>query len=109
MSILTLIALLTGIYLIVTSSLISSTLWLVVPISIYSFVGNYAPFFEIGIGAYLDGRKQIQWLAPLLIFSFLFNTMICTKAFLSLILDKILRRHSLWVKTEHLGNSNQSC
>jgi cellulose synthase/poly-beta-1,6-N-acetylglucosamine synthase-like glycosyltransferase len=109
MPILTLIALLTGIYLIVTSSLISSTLWLVVPISIYSFVGNYAPFFEIGIGAYLDGRKQIQWLAPLLIFSFLFNTMICTKAFLSLIMDKILRRPSLWVKTEHLGNSNQSC
>jgi cellulose synthase/poly-beta-1,6-N-acetylglucosamine synthase-like glycosyltransferase len=109
MPILTLIALLTGVYLIATTSLISSVLWLVVPISIYSFVGNYAPFFEIGIGAYLDGRKQIQWLAPLLIFSFLFNTIICTKALFSLICDKILRRQSLWVKTEHLGNSNKSC
>jgi len=25
-------------------------------------VGNFAPFFEVGIGAYLDGRKRIYWL-----------------------------------------------
>ena len=76
------------------------------PVSVYCFVGNYAPFFEVGIGAYLDGRKEIQWLAPLLIFSFFFNMLICVKAFFSLILDKILGRKSLWAKTEHVGKGN---
>lgn len=106
MPLLTLVSLAIGAFLIVTGSLISNTLWLVVPISVYSFVGNYAPFFEIGVGAYLDGRKQIQWLAPLLIFSFILNTLICGKAFLSLLVDKALGRRSRWVKTEHLGTAN---
>jgi cellulose synthase/poly-beta-1,6-N-acetylglucosamine synthase-like glycosyltransferase len=106
MPLLTLISLGIGAFLIVTGQLISSTLWLVAPISVYSFVGNYAPFFEIGVGAYLDGRKQIQWLAPLLIFSFILNTLICGKAFLSLLVDKALGRRSVWVKTEHLGTAN---
>jgi len=69
-------------------------------------VGNYAPFFEVGIGAYLDGRKEIQWLAPLLIFSFFFNMLICFKAFSSVILDKILGKTSTWAKTEHVGIGN---
>lgn len=103
---LTLVSLAIGAYLIVTGSIISSALWLLVPTSVYSFVGNYAPFFEIGVGAYLDGRKQIQWLSPLLIFSFILNTLICGKAFLSLIVDKVLDRKSRWVKTEHLGTAN---
>ena len=106
MPLLTLVSLVIGAYLIVTGSIISGALWLIVPTPVYSFVGNYAPFFEIGVGAYLDGRRQIQWLAPLLIFSFVLNTLICGKAFLSLIVDKMLGRKSLWVKTEHLGTAN---
>lgn len=106
MPLLTLVSLGIGAYLIVTGSILSSSLWLVAPTSVYSFVGNYAPFFEIGVGAYLDGRRQIQWLAPLLIFSFILNTLICGKAFLSLIVDKALRRRSVWVKTEHTGTAN---
>jgi hypothetical protein len=95
-----------GAYLIITGSIFSIVLWLVLPTSAYSFVGNYAPFFEIGVGAYLDGRRQIQWLAPLLIFSYILNTLICGQAFLSLIVDKVLCRGSVWVKTEHLGNAD---
>jgi cellulose synthase/poly-beta-1,6-N-acetylglucosamine synthase-like glycosyltransferase len=106
MPLLTLVSLAIGAYLIVTGSIISGALWMVAPTSVYSFVGNYAPFFEIGVGAYLDGRRQIQWLTPLLIFSFVLNTLICGKAFLSLIVDKALGRKSLWVKTEHLGTAN---
>jgi hypothetical protein len=45
-------------------------LWFSMPIFLYSFFGNFAPFFEVGIGAYLDGRTRIQWLIPLLIFTF---------------------------------------
>lgn len=73
------------------------------PIALYSFVGNFAPFFEVGIGAYLDGRKRVQWLAPLLIFAFLYNVLICTKAFIDVLIGIIRGKQGDWAKTEHLG------
>jgi cellulose synthase/poly-beta-1,6-N-acetylglucosamine synthase-like glycosyltransferase len=90
------------------SSKLVGALWFSVPISFYSFVGNFAPFFEVGIGAYLDGRTRTQWLIPLLIFTFFYNIPICAKAFLDLLVSKIKRKnHSTWVKTPHLGNGNR--
>jgi cellulose synthase/poly-beta-1,6-N-acetylglucosamine synthase-like glycosyltransferase len=81
--------------------------WAFAPISIYSFVGNFAPFFEVGIGAYLDGRTRAQWLIPLLIFTFLYNILICTKALTDLLLSKAKRKDSNhWTKTAHSGNGN---
>lgn len=89
------------------SSWLVGVLWFSVPTSFYSFVGNFAPFFEVGIGAYLDGRTRTQWLVPLLIFTFLFNVPICLKAFLKLIASEALRKnYNKWVKTRHLGNGN---
>jgi Kef-type K+ transport system membrane component KefB len=76
-------------------------LWFFVPISFYSFVGNFAPFFEIGIGAYLDGRNRTQWWVPYG-FAFLYIA-ICTKAFLDILLGKLFRRKQEWAKTTHLG------
>ena len=77
------------------------------PIFLYSVVGNFAPFFEVGVGAYLDGRTRIQWLIPLLIFTFLYNIPICAKAFLDLLLAKVRGNdRKVWVKTPHLGNGN---
>ena len=82
-------------------------IWTSIPISLYSFVGNFAPFFEVGIGTYLDGRTRAQWLIPLLIFTFLYNIPICTKAFIDLLISKIFKRHSNdWAKTVHTGNGN---
>jgi cellulose synthase/poly-beta-1,6-N-acetylglucosamine synthase-like glycosyltransferase len=90
------------------SSKLISALWFSVPISFYSFVGNFAPFFEVGIGAYLDGRTRTQWLIPLLIFTFFYNIPICAKAFLDLFVSTIKRKNnSTWVKTSHLGNGNR--
>jgi len=107
MPIITFLSFLAGGSLILFGSPVAGALWFVVLVSFYSFVGNYAPFFEIGIGAHLDGRKRVQWLAPLMIFSFLYNVFICTKAFFDLIVGKLLgRSHSDWEKTEHLGNGN---
>jgi len=89
------------------SSQLLSILWASIPISLYSFVGNFAPFFEVGIGAYLDGRNRAQWLIPLLIFTFLYNILICTKALADLTISKILRRNTNhWTKTVHSGNGN---
>jgi cellulose synthase/poly-beta-1,6-N-acetylglucosamine synthase-like glycosyltransferase len=107
--VLTLIALFAGVFLVIShASQFDDALWLFVPVSFYSVVGNFAPFFEIGIGAYLDGRTRIQWLIPLLLFAYLYNILICTKAFLDLFAAKMLRKSQCdWAKTRHLGNGNR--
>ena len=109
MPILTLISFFAGVSLILfQSSQFANALWFFVPVSFYSLVGNFAPFFEIGIGAYLDGRTRIQWLIPLLLFAYSYNILICTKAFLDLFAAKMLRKsQSGWAKTSHLGNGNR--
>ena len=88
MPLLILLSLFVGSLLIVNGSSIAGILWFTVPVSFYSFVGNFAPFFEIGVGTYLDGRKRIQWLMPFLIFSFFLNVFICAKAFLDILIEK---------------------
>ncbi len=101
------LSLLTGLSLILVGSNFASLLWLFVPICLYSFVGNFAPFFEIGVGTYLDGRARTQWLIPLLIFNFFYNIPICLKAFFDVAASKILgRKNIVWVKTQHSGNGN---
>ena len=43
----------------------------------------------------------------MLMFTFLYNIPICLKAFVDLVVHRILRKnHSVWVKTHHLGNGN---
>ena len=87
---------------------IRQVLWMAVPVSFYSSVGNFAPFFEVGIGAYLDGRDRICWLIPLLFLTFMLNVLICTKAFIDLCTSKITRKKGhTWQKTVH--NGNKSC
>ncbi len=107
MPIIALLSLITGFALIFLGSRLAGVLWFTVPVSFYSFVGNFAPFFEVGIGLYLDGRTRSQWLIPLLIFTFFYNIPICLKAFLDLIIERVLRRRqNVWVKTSHTGSGN---
>ncbi len=74
------------------------------PIFIYSGVGNFALFFEVGIGIYLDKRVRISWLIPLLLLSFVLSTAICLKAFLDVTYAKAKRRNlNGWAKTLHNG------
>jgi cellulose synthase/poly-beta-1,6-N-acetylglucosamine synthase-like glycosyltransferase len=81
--------------------------WTLVPIALYSFVGNFAPFFEVGAGAYLDGRTRANRLIPLLIFTFLYNILICTKAFIDLLISKITGKNTNhWERTNHTGNGD---
>ena len=117
MPILALFSLIVGLILIFSSpaQLTSSTsleipdivLWSTIPISLYSFVGNFAPFFEVGVGLYLDGRSRTQWLIPLLLFTFFFNIPLCLKAFFDVITSKSSgRNNNVWVKTTHSGKGN---
>ena len=78
--------------------------WVPLSIVVYSATGNFAPFFEVGIGAYLDGRKEVCRLVPLLSLLFLYNMVICTKAFLDLCISKVSgNNHHRWIKTRHNG------
>lgn len=99
--ILALFSFLVGTALVLYGSKVAGVLWLSVPIAFYSFVGNFAPFFEVGIGSYLDGRRRTQWLMPFLLFSFLLNILICLKAFFDEILDILRHKPGQWIKTEH--------
>jgi cellulose synthase/poly-beta-1,6-N-acetylglucosamine synthase-like glycosyltransferase len=110
MPILALLSLLVGIPLILLGlhdASFTVFLWSAVPISLYSFVGNFAPFFEVGAGLYLDGRTRTQWLIPCLLFTFLLNIPLCLKAFLDVLACKITRKtNHVWQKTAHSGNGN---
>ncbi len=84
-----------------------SVQWTLAPIVLYSFVGNFAPFFEVGAGVYLDGRTRASRLIPLLIFTFLYNILICTKALFDLLISKITGKNgNHWDKTNHTGNGD---
>ncbi len=84
-----------------------AALWFLVPISLYSCVGNFAPFFEVGLGAYLDGRTRTQWLTPLLLMVFLYNIPICTNALLDVCIEKVSGRSiGGWSKTAHMDGDD---
>lgn len=104
----TLLSLFTSIALFLFSTpLWSSGFWILTLISLYNSVGNFAPFFEVGVGAYLDGRTRASWLIPLLMVAFVFNIPICTKAFADLAVSKVFgAKHGRWEKTFHSGNGN---
>jgi cellulose synthase/poly-beta-1,6-N-acetylglucosamine synthase-like glycosyltransferase len=75
------------------------------PLFAYSSVGNFALFFELGVGIYLDGRARLGWLLPLLLLSFVVNVGVCVCALLNLCFSRIAgnRKRHLWVKTFHKG------
>ncbi|HKZ95110.1 MAG TPA: glycosyltransferase family 2 protein [Candidatus Bathyarchaeia archaeon] len=81
------------------------SMWALLPVFAFSGVGNFGLFFEIGVGLYLDKRARLSWLMPLLLLSFVFNVLICSKAFLDVVISKIARNneHS-WNKTLHNGD-----
>jgi cellulose synthase/poly-beta-1,6-N-acetylglucosamine synthase-like glycosyltransferase len=101
--VLSLLSLLLAVPMIVNSPHVAAILWVMIPISLFSFVGNFAPFFEVGIGAYLDGRKRLQLIEPLLLLVFLFNMVICTKALIDVLAGMVRGKQGNWAKTEHLG------
>jgi len=81
--------------------------WVPLSIAVYSTTGNFAPFFEVGIGAYLDQRKEACRLIPLLFLVFLYNMLICTKAFLDLCISKVSgNNRQRWIKTSHNGGND---
>jgi cellulose synthase/poly-beta-1,6-N-acetylglucosamine synthase-like glycosyltransferase len=80
------------------------SIWTILPVFVYSSVGNFALFFEVGVGVYLDRRVRLSWLIPFLLLSFVFNTVVCFKAFWDVAFSKIVGKNvHEWTKTLHNG------
>ena len=78
--------------------------FLILSIFTYSTVGNFAPFFEVGSGVYLDNRKRLLWLLPALTFAFVLMAFCCTKALIDLGLTR--NGNHKWNHTLHNGNGH---
>jgi cellulose synthase/poly-beta-1,6-N-acetylglucosamine synthase-like glycosyltransferase len=81
-----------------------SAIWTVIPLFAYSSAGNFASFFEVGVGIYLDRRVRTSWIIPVLCLAFTVSMLICSKALLDLAVSKIAgRKEHDWEKTVHTG------
>jgi len=76
----------------------SAIVWLA--LGAYNSFGNFAPFYEIGIAAFLDGVTYRIRLLPLMLFNFFFNVWYSTKGFFQALEDVITGREAHWAKTE---------
>jgi len=95
-----------GILLLRGSFMLNDNLIGSLPFFMYSSVGNFAPFFEIGLGMYLDGRNRACRLIPLLFPLFLYNVIICTFALIKLCIYKLMGKRISWHKTVHYGTES---
>ena len=84
-------------------SIFDIALWSPIPFLTYASVGNFAPFFEIGMGMYADRRAKACKILPLLFPMFLYNVVICSFALIKLCVCKLLGKKIGWDKTLHLG------
>lgn len=69
-------------------------------IGAYNTFGNFAPFYQIGVAALLDGATNRVLLLPMLIFNYFFNTIYITLGFFEAVIDKITGRGTKWIKTK---------
>ena len=80
-------------------SMISGILPLVLFV-IYGCIGNFAPFYEIGMAAMLDGSTQRILLLPHFIYYFVFSLWYTAIGSLEAIIDKLSGRSIVWHKTD---------
>lgn len=75
-------------------------------IGAYNTFGNFAPFYQIGVAALLDGATKRVQLLPMLIFNYFFNTIYITIGFFEAFLDRLTGRSTKWIKTKRFRNKN---
>jgi cellulose synthase/poly-beta-1,6-N-acetylglucosamine synthase-like glycosyltransferase len=75
-------------------------------VGVYNTFGNFAPFYQIGTAALLDGAKNRILLLPMLIFNYFFNTYFISIGFFEAIVDKLTGRSVEWIKTIRFRNKN---
>ncbi len=65
----------------------------------YNSFGNFAPFYQIGTAAFIDGTHERVKLLPLFFFCFLYNVLYVAKGTLAALTDVIFKRNPEWHKT----------
>ena len=74
--------------------------WVVIILlGMYNTWGNFAPFFEIGIAAFIDGIEDEILALPQLCFSFFFYMWYISLGFIDAIIDRFTHRNVKWAKT----------
>lgn len=81
--------------------------WAILFIGIYNTWGNFAPFYEIGSGAFLDGMEKEILALPQLCFSFYFYMWYISLGFFDAVIDIITRRNVKWAKTKRFSNEKR--
>jgi len=72
----------------------------------YNTFGNFAPFYQIGIAALLDGATKRVLLLPMLIFNYFFNTWYIAIGFFEAVVDRITGRSATWLKTKRFRKAD---
>ena len=69
-------------------------------IGMYVTFGSFAPFYQIGIGAFLDRTSIRIRLLPFFFFVFVFNMWFISQGFIESVIDVISFRRVTWQKTK---------
>ncbi len=77
--------------------------WVLLFVGMYNAWGNFAPFYQISAGAFLDGMRRELVFLPMLCFSFYFYMFHISKGFVQAVIDNITRRKTNWAKTERFN------
>lgn len=85
---------------------VTNVVLLILAISTYNTLGNFATFFEVASATRLDGTKRRIRLLPLLSLGFLVSLLIVAWATISQIFTFPFNNHRKWQKTERFRNGN---
>ncbi len=69
-------------------------------IGMYVTFGSFAPFYQIGVGAFLDRTSYRIRLLPFFFFIFIFNLWFISQGFIESVIDAISNRKVTWHKTK---------
>jgi len=86
-------------------TLINSLTALIIILAMNAF-GNFAPFFQLAMSNFIDGRVASLKLIPVFAFNFVLYMYYASLGFIDSLIDLVTRRNVNWVKTpRHRGGS----
>ncbi len=74
----------------------------------YNTFGNFASFYQIGVGSVLDGATYRIRLLPFILFNFFFNMWYTSLGFILALTDQVTKRKATWQKTERFRNGGKT-
>jgi hypothetical protein len=80
-----------------------ASLLIILAVTTYNTVGNFAIFYEIAAAAYLDGSRHRIRLLPFLALGFLVNLFSVSRAAITQLVPRAPAEDVLWHKTERNG------